>query len=1469
MLVKAASLKTPASARGLLWRLRQRSGAPLDRSALSSYLRLAQPPLPVDRASIAAAHHDLRVLSERPALALAKDNQRLLHRYGSINDAWIARKLDRLQALSLRMSQQRAGDWRARVVDIVAVLRGAEEAEALAKAFVETDVREEARERLHRVIEAASLREEDDASELGELGARLASAWNRPGRARRRHVIDVLRKTLRFPTAMPRDVDELVRLTPIASLDELLTLVRECATDFLIPALPSIHRDSEAKEKRDLLVAELALVMPIGEKGIPRSLDEAAEVNRLSEARHLVTDLASTKIDLSDAVELSRLKVSNSERATLARLVADGLGMDLLRGVDPKRLVDLAQVPDVRAARAYATWVTRLAAHYDKLGVPAFTLSPELFTNLPRNEDLGVLAMCLVEQMREEEEDGEATTATRPEDPIAVLDATLSLFKKLPNQAKAIVKNLRATKRGETRRLHPAFAAWFNDDELLDRLNHLATLAGTPGLSASIREDFDRGARLTGELMHLEGLRERTAPQESRLALIRRTVARPCSPARTRRRIEERIESLLPIAYRRELDATFRQVVRDAWGIDMPRDGTSLVAWRDAVRFFFVADENRRPLRTILRRAAQPSYDLKREPIKNKAWIAKVSERIDVDAWLRPRRREMVLGGEHFVIELEMSPLEVLRMGIPFGTCLSLEGGVNAASTVYNAIDANKRVLYVRNAKGNVVARKLLAISKEEKLIGYNLYMSIEEGERKEKLRAAVLDFCAQLSADVRAPMAKAGEPEEIHRGFWYDDGTVAFDAGFDVAAYCQRLSLSPPAGKKCWLEDEALLDRAMREEDVVRVREIVNGWATSPAERVAEKWLVDRMGPRGLEKTVKRGESGFFAPIARHLVTKEPSADGVVKTIELATRFGDRVADRLPLYVASQPPSPKIAAAIAEMGVRSMRRSVRPSDQGLAHLTLSMLPAMFTDVAGMFDLLDEIDDVWSWLHRVLVSCRDCVDNAIERSATVGASLYEARPDPDVVLATLMSRRRGRLSHRVALRIAARYPLTTLGEVVRVDRALARFAALRPDLLDSPDYIAALLRQLHVDRVSDVIVNRARGPRQSPFEQLRDLLVKCERVERMFESYVRVQDHCPDIDKWRPLPWELAWRRRRLVRDGDLRAALFERAKLAPSRPTLALSRLAQLGDLEKLAEVRRLAEARSAMTTTTSPVGLAGRSPIEWRRTARSLTLQMAATKHGVFDRRIETQSGHVDVMYAELARKVLFAKAESTTASDRDAARVVMLHCAADDLVFDWDRVLAECAEHGEVALAARYLETSPRSLSVERVVDLWGLEQSSSELKSAIAASVRKNRTEWDARVWAAEREAKARGVSVDGLFDRVALGLVKNESSVDDAMVVFSLDQLRAVINAVVQDASPRDAAGAYWAVDDALSASIFLGALARQPFDRAVEIRAAVRSREAKNDRERVLQQWMNECNISPDQSSRFIPKPMTPETCSV
>ena len=130
-------------------------------------------------------------------------------------------------------------------------------------------------------------------------------------------------------------------------------------------------------------------------------------------------------------------------------------------------------------------------------------------------------------------------------------------------------------------------------------------------------------------------------------------------------------------------DADFRiihgsYVLDEVFGIRAPALTPGL---RAAIRFYLTLDKNRDLLNLVLRTSSE-GRSVKRDLQKNHAWIRAARARFDVGAWLAERSREVMIDGAKHVIAVEQDPVEVLRMGVPFGTCLSLDDGCNAASTV-------------------------------------------------------------------------------------------------------------------------------------------------------------------------------------------------------------------------------------------------------------------------------------------------------------------------------------------------------------------------------------------------------------------------------------------------------------------------------------------------------------------------------------------------------------------------------------------------------------------------------------------------------------------------------------------------------------------------------------------------------------------------------------------------------------------
>jgi hypothetical protein len=1405
----------------IMKRLRERGV--LDRETFEKAFACAAPSLRVTRAVLATAQRDLRALATPPALAMARDRRRALARHGDVDEAWLKKKQERLELLAGAVTcsvPRPPEEWFESIVDLVRLVHGPTSANALHEARVRltslgAERRKQAQQRLDSLVTALETSEPPADPSLAPLVALLERAGELPGRARRTRVLDVLRKALAWPAAPAEAVAHLAAPLQQRSFADAVSEAGRNVVRALPPA-----RDPELRDTTLAMLAFYGLTFRSGEDGVP--LFSTDDVERAIAKKSDSADVAKTGVTLGQALALVELPFKKHARRKIAEWTTEGLEIDLvIRACKEGHAEALVRAPNVRAARAFATWATKLVPHYRSLGI-TFELSPEMFTHLPRNEDVAVLAVCLIEQSAAPSATGAAAVKT---DPIAVLDATLGMFSKLPVKAAGILGRLKGTSPGAGKKAFPELAAWLGDDSLLDRFVHLAYIAGVPvSLGKQVREDFEHEGKAARERAHLAAMTARSARQEARFATLsagdRSLAAAP--RGRTRRRLAERIDELLPIAYRRELDGAFREILRDAWGIEVP---SLTPAWRDAVRFWLVVEDNRELLGRLLREAsATPGRDVKLTFAKNRAWIAKHQPQLRLAAWMAERREELTVEGASYVVALEEDPLEVLRMGIPFGTCLALADGCNAASTVLNAIDGNKRVLYVRGPGGKVVARKLIAISKELKIVGYNFYVSMR-GPGERAIRSAVDAMCRAISVEVGAPLAGTGEPEQIHEGFWYDDGTVPWGEDVDVASYCRSLDLAMPPKWFDAIATEARGRLAMDEGDVDSAISVLTRWDGGPANLGLGRWLVERLGE---QEAIRRAREQFALAPAILRAQGASGEDGMMRALATSTRLDEySAAHAIPALLAAFPRSARLAGALADTAVRALRVFPRTNDHGLVHVTMNELDGLLDGVGESFDALDRVEPAWREFTRREPGCESCRSGAYSRCMQAVVAAHARAPDAEAIVACLMSRHRSDLAQWSALSVAARYLLPGGG------RALDRLATLRPELGRSGTMLAARLRQEQVSTITAAVAKRLPRPDKSPFEALREMALEQDGIERVLDAWPQL-DGKP-ADTWTPSAWELAYFRRRP--DAPIREGLFAIAARTPHAASRAMELLASLGDLQRIERLRRLAGGKrgsapesAAKTWTTT---------VECQAAAQAASVQIASCAEG---RLPEGGVGRRDVVDRGLVALAVQKLEDAGTAlAERTLALDVV--AAWSGSAPRWDSLLRALAAQGDVASLCRVLDdkiTKSGFLRSELIVTLWQIEGARTALANALA---RNAGDDWSARATACERTAGREGLAVDGLFEAWALAVVEQSAS-STAAETETTDQLRIVIREALANAAPIRAVALYEDLLDDLSASLFLRAMKRLPRDRAAALRDAAGKLRFLGDRGAARKAWL-------------------------
>lgn len=122
---------------------------------------------------------------------------------------------------------------------------------------------------------------------------------------------------------------------------------------------------------------------------------------------------------------------------------------------------------------------------------------------------------------------------------------------------------------------------------------------------------------------------------------------------------------------------------------------------------------------------------------------------------------------EKVILETENNPLKILQMGEKVtGSCLGVRG-VYEDSVVANAIDINKKILWIKDPEGKILGRVLMAISDEGKLVGFRLY----NNDPRLKLAPLIKDYLSSFAKMLNTEIGKKGNIRTLVAKSWYNDG--------------------------------------------------------------------------------------------------------------------------------------------------------------------------------------------------------------------------------------------------------------------------------------------------------------------------------------------------------------------------------------------------------------------------------------------------------------------------------------------------------------------------------------------------------------------------------------------------------------------------------------------------------------------------------------------------------------------------
>lgn len=1140
-LVQAEAVVDPDVLLALLMRETVSEAEAID--GLTRGCELEEPARWIDGRWLGALQRDLRILEKHPDLAGLTRSASRLFRGEVIDRGWLAarrERLDQLQEAFTRNPGVPGSHWEAALL-LARCFHGDETAERLdalrdRSTRLSAERRREALERIEKVVlrleggapvPAPAPEESPPADFLDEMAQQLRLVERLPGRARRKRLRPIVAAVLAWPGAPgPVAADE-PRSDPADSLSQQ---IRQLAAWQI--AQQGSTRSPEFQERLALCLSRYGLSFPPGPDCAVR-FDEPLLEEALRRWPLVQKWLADQDLRLEQVMDLLALPGGEGEDGLRGRHLAkvggwvvDGLERPLLRDVARLRLLnDLVDEDwDAGTARAYIRWATRLAPHYRQYGIE-LALTPKAFERLraARQEELAVLGLCLLEHHA-------PVAGAPPARQIALLDATLALFQKLPDKARRCLEGLESVPAGLAAALCPDFAAWLEHDPALDRHLHLCGLLGLPQVpSKNLLRDFELAARRAAELAHLTSLSELTETQRQRIAQLSRDTPPP-GPGWTKRRLAERNEVLATQLLERRIDQALIEILGRAFGLSLAR---ITPAWRDVFRFFLSTERNRESLGLLLRNAtANPGRYFPPSLAKNREWLQKAGERMKAEAWLQPRRRPVELGGRRFTLELEEDPVEVLRMGVPFNTCLSLEDGGNAAATVLNALDVNKRVLYLRDAAGGMVARQLIAVSSDFTFLRYRLYSAQYLPGVVEVFRA----MCEEIARESGLPLGDSGEPAQLHDGFWYDDGAAPFaeTPPTPVGEYCRFLGLPAPPEEAHGvgvLHHEAFLWQALREKDPRRFADNLPMLSRSLMERELAGRLVARHGRVALAREFRQGLRTLLPALLWAGMEQGPEA-----LLRVARRLDPSSWEGRLLWSILQdfPATPASLKEMAALAVRVAESSQSVDDWGLEHGTMDELrqSAGQLDLALLLDLCDRLSPVWDKVVESHPGCAQCRTGAEQAVLAAAEGVFLRDPDARLVVGCLQSGRRSELAQRVALRILGLFPFPrqkgqplTPSALQACERAPADAPWVRQalrgleerrstSLVRSPEMLAAWIRQgAGVDPATWPC------PAEPPFQALRDLVFHVPALVPWLAERFGVPQE--GTDAWSPDPFEL------------------------------------------------------------------------------------------------------------------------------------------------------------------------------------------------------------------------------------------------------------------------------------------------------------------------------------------------------------
>ena len=349
-----------------------------------------------------------------------------------------------------------------------------------------------------------------------------------------------------------------------------------------------------------------------------------------------------------------------------------------------------------------------------------------------------------------------------------------------------ILKMLKVSMRLNQSRLNKYLEKWASheSDDGLEELKFFRKMAKfDTDLPGNVRKVIELPEKLQREEESLTSLKEKGKLSDSALQRLNKVRDWLNNKKRLQKNIESDLKKIIPEATANaKMDSLIEiseQLCKEHWRSFATRPVEKWDDdWRNALQLSFMTDHNKRILRKLMLNAAGNDFQWIFYHPKNVKFINDLPKGFDQGTWISPPTLSFKVGNKSYSVEAERNLLKILQMGNYFGSCLSV-GDMNDFSTIANAVEINKHVLWIKNSKGKIVGRKLIVLNQHGELYGFNSYGAAVSTENEFPWFKIMFDlYCLKLIEHCKGSLCNKRKEDDkiVLFSKWYDDGIERFD---------------------------------------------------------------------------------------------------------------------------------------------------------------------------------------------------------------------------------------------------------------------------------------------------------------------------------------------------------------------------------------------------------------------------------------------------------------------------------------------------------------------------------------------------------------------------------------------------------------------------------------------------------------------------------------------------------------------